>query len=1128
MKKLLFILILFPILINAQTIDNFSDGDFSNNPTWTGNTTDFIVNTSQQLQLNSSGEDTSILVTPIIMQSNMEWVFWVKLSFSPSDNNNLRIYLISNQADLKVPLNGYYIKCGESGSDDSIDLFRQDGNSSTKIIDGINGHCSSSVNNLRIKATRNSVGEWTLLSDITGGESFIPEGMITDNTYSTGDYFGVFCKYTSSNATKFYFDDFYFGDIQVDSIPPSVLSYNLPVNNTIELSFSEALDIAQSEIISNFNVSNSIGQPSDVTIDNQFPDKIILEFSTAFLSGETYEITISNIADEVGNTMADTTISFSWFQVSANNIVINEIMADPNPVVGLPELEYIEIFNNSNFDIQLTGWVLKVGESEKSIPDINMPHDTYIILCANDAVAELEIYGTAVGVPAFPALLNAGQYVAIINDDGLIISEVAYSEEWYQDAEKEDGGWSLEKIDPNNNCSGISNWQASNDIKGGSPGSINSIFASNIDNQKPIVTIAFIDDSTHIKISFSEEINMQSVYDISNYFIVENQTSPISIEQIDNYSLLLNFADIFTNNTMFSLQIDSIFDLCDNMISDTTIQLFYHQPQQWDIIINEIMADPSPMVNLPESDFIELYNTSDFSINLDSWTLLIDEKQKEFYSKDIAAGNYLIICPEGNCPLFGQFVNCIDILGSNDLTNDGKTLAIVDKDKKIVSSVAYIPNWFNDSYKAEGGWSLERIDPQNFCEATTNWCASESSNGGTPGTVNSVYSSNPDIYRPSPERAIYIDNHTIELIFSEQMDSVSLINPENYFVDGLGNPVIVNPVMPLYQSVFLYFTDSFQHNNIYIIEVNNTWDCMGNNFESLHEIRFAIPEEATAFDIVINEILFNPIDDGVDYVELYNRSEKCIDLQNLVFAVKDEYTGLISSTKEISANGYLVFPEDYIVLTTSKEKVTEQYYTNNYQAFVSPDVILPTMSNDAGRVILMTKGNIVIDDFEYNEEMQFELLTSFDGVSLERINYNFATTDKNNWHSAAESIGFGTPGLQNSQYSEHSPTEAVLEVAPEVFSPDNDGFNDNLTISYKFEKAGYIGDLTVFSAKGIQIKKIADNELLAIEGYYTWDGLTDANQKTNIGIYLIVLNYFDLEGNKNRVMKTCVLAGRLE
>ena len=64
----------------AQVTDDFSDGDFSNNPTWSGTTGDFIVNGTQQLQLTSLVAGASYLTTPHSLTSldNKEWRIWVK------------------------------------------------------------------------------------------------------------------------------------------------------------------------------------------------------------------------------------------------------------------------------------------------------------------------------------------------------------------------------------------------------------------------------------------------------------------------------------------------------------------------------------------------------------------------------------------------------------------------------------------------------------------------------------------------------------------------------------------------------------------------------------------------------------------------------------------------------------------------------------------------------------------------------------------------------------------------------------------------------------------------------------------------------------------------------------------
>ena len=123
---LLFIIPFISVQICAQINEDFSDGDFTNNPTWQGDVNNFVVNTNNELQLNApSVTDTSFLSveTGILdFSSNVSWEFYVKLDLSPSNSNNFRFYLTSDNANLKGSLNGYFIRVGENGSTDKIKL----------------------------------------------------------------------------------------------------------------------------------------------------------------------------------------------------------------------------------------------------------------------------------------------------------------------------------------------------------------------------------------------------------------------------------------------------------------------------------------------------------------------------------------------------------------------------------------------------------------------------------------------------------------------------------------------------------------------------------------------------------------------------------------------------------------------------------------------------------------------------------------------------------------------------------------------------------------------------------------------------------------------------------------------
>ena len=156
--KFISLFLLLPFIISAQVADDFSDGDFTNNPSWSGDLNQFEINSSQQLHLKSNGVDTSSLATPNTSIIGTEWRFWVKQSFNSSDNNHSRIYLASDSEDLEKPLNGYFVQIGSS--DDNIALFRQSQSMITEIITGTNTFTGNSVNELGIKVIRDDTGLW--------------------------------------------------------------------------------------------------------------------------------------------------------------------------------------------------------------------------------------------------------------------------------------------------------------------------------------------------------------------------------------------------------------------------------------------------------------------------------------------------------------------------------------------------------------------------------------------------------------------------------------------------------------------------------------------------------------------------------------------------------------------------------------------------------------------------------------------------------------------------------------------------------------------------------------------------------------------------------------------------------
>lgn len=285
------------------------------------------------------------------------------------------------------------------------------------------------------------------------------------------------------------------------------------------------------------------------------------------------------------------------------------------------------------------------------------------------------------------------------------------------------------------------------------------------------------------------------------------------------------------------------------------------------------------------------------------------------------------------------------------------------------------------------------------------------------------------------------------------------------------------------------------------------------------------PVVVKPFDIIINEILFNPVADGVDFVEIYNRSDNAINLEDLSLASVKESLNEPPDTQSvwISSSSFLIEPGKYLVLTSDPQKVMDQYHLSDPGSFLELPSF-PAFNNDKGFVLLTDKNKQAIDGFHYSEEMHFLMLNSYEGVSLERICPDKFGDDPANWHSSAETAGFATPGYENSQYLEIFDDGNTLSVQPDLFSPDGDGQDDQLGIAYNFSPPGKLISILIFNAEGRLVKTLVNNEMPGTHGIYTWDGTLDDRTIAQNGIYIIYMEALGMDGKTRRFKKAAVLA----
>ncbi|MES2417099.1 MAG: lamin tail domain-containing protein [Bacteroidota bacterium] len=655
------------------------------------------------------------------------------------------------------------------------------------------------------------------------------------------------------------------------------------------------------------------------------------------------------------------------------------------------------------------------------------------------------------------------------------------------------------------------------------------IEALNLDTTAPqLLSINLLDEHT-METTFSEALETSSALTTDNYLLSAQNEHPVSVITTSKPNVyLLRFASMFKSGN-YTLTAINIKDLKANSIGiDNTASLFYIEPYRalkGDIVINEIYADPSPSLGLPAGEFVELWNTTDRYILLNGWKYADLTTTYTFATDTIKPNAYLILCANADVALFKPFGKTIGLQSWPSLNNDKDKLSLVNAQNVLINEVTYSDSWYKDVIKKQGGYSLELIDPKNKCTGIQNWQASKQGIGGTPGQKNSVYQLQLSAEVPALLTATIIDSLTIRIDFSKYIDSTSASLTANYKINnGIGQPFKALPQLPEFTSVLLQLSIPLRRGVSHLLTVNNLTDCAGNLINPLLcTATLFMAKEAGKNDILISEILVNPRPGGVDFVEIYNNTDHIFDLATLQLA-NISADGSLSGVRKVSTVSTYIPAQTFWVLTSNIEAVKQQYTTENPNNFTKMPAF-PAYNNDKGTVVLLNE-NGIIDRFDYHEKMHLPLLQNFDGVSLERISFLKETNEPGNFKSAAQAIGFATPGYRNSQ-QENETLKNEVWLSHKMFSPDGDGFEDGLQIDYHFIKSGNLANIYIYNENGILVRRLLKNNSIANQGHFTWDGLNDAGRLNKIGIYVIKFDTFTLNGKTKSYKQACVLAGKL-
>ncbi len=738
--RLSFLLILSLLTLQygfCQWEDDFSGPELKN---WRGDTASFTINGAHKLQLAAEPVSSSKAIfreSSII--NNATWEIDLELLFNPSSSNYVDLYLVADSLS-QSNVSGYFVRIGNT--QDEASLYKSTNGSIEKIIDGADDRVDLSSVEMTMKVTRSDAGLWELFSDIGKTGTFVKEGEVVDNDFVTSDFFIIRCKYTSTRAEKFLFDNIQVtGESNTDLIVPKVLGFEVADERTLAINFSERVNYSLSNFLENCNYQ------IPANAENVNDSSISITFENKFPENRECHLMLSGVKDAAQNSL-DTTLSFTYYpppQPQLNELIFTEIMADPSPTLELPDAEYLELLNPTSDTFELTDLKLVVRNDSLEIPPFSISPGEFVILTSNSKKESLADFGRVVGISNWKALLNGGDTVHLVNKYHDLVFELIYSENWYDDPEKGEGGYSLEMIDPSNSCGGKENWNASNDIQGGTPGKPNSVASTNPDITNPIIVSAFPTDQYSVELKMSERIVSKSIDAAKLSLDPYLQIASLHFQNHLAKSVVVELSDSLNPNSKYLLKYSGLKDCAGNVSGKHEKSFVLPQAaDSLDIVFNEIMYDPVP----GGVEYIEIFNRSEKHIDLFDWQLVRVENDEDETSALISDEHVLIppkgifVITENKNVLIGQFPGSEEdrILETNlfPLPNDGGEIRLKNNLGQTIDWTVYQDQLHHPFIKESSGISLERIEYSFGSSSHDSWqSASSVTNGGTPTLGNS-------------------------------------------------------------------------------------------------------------------------------------------------------------------------------------------------------------------------------------------------------------------------------------------------------------------------------------------------------------------------------------------------------
>ncbi|MFN0157427.1 MAG: lamin tail domain-containing protein [Bacteroidota bacterium] len=829
------------------------------------------------------------------------------------------------------------------------------------------------------------------------------------------------------------------------------------------------------------------------------------------------------------------------------SVVVNEIMYAP----ASGEPEWVELYNTRSDSISLEDWLVSdnITTSKKLLTalDRRIPAGGYIIL-TKDSSGFVDIHpdieAQVIHVPAFPTLNNSGDAVVVYDHRTLVMDSVVYLPSWGGN----NGGKSLERIDPLGSSTAELNWGTS---RSSTPGKKNSLTQKDFDLAleaiipQPLFPVSGRALSLSVVIrnaglAASPSLSVVLYEDVNNDSLAQ-QTERVDSGSIsvlvpgDSLVVLIGVGNPLAGSYRFIAKTRWMED--EDSVNNEVLTTIVVGYPRGSVRVNEIMY--APPAGIPE--WVELLNVSPDTISLNVWKLgnrgtsryvltslpvLLAPESLAVVTKDTA----LLYTAYGDIP--GTVIQSA-ALPTFLWSNTGDAVVLADNRNAVMDSIFYQPSW-----GGSGGTSLEVIDPLGDPQDSTNWISSADTAGATPGRKNSVVVVNVDLKLVRSTGITVLPGEPANVVATVQNAGRLPIGSfiVELFHDATGDSVVgldelvaeVTVTQPLaYRDtlrVNLPWTNPPPGALPVFLRVHHPDDERTANNHAWVDIKVGYNERA----MVINEIMYAPLSNQAEYIELLNISDRNVDVTQWQISDKPSSSGSVT-TLSLGTVRRQVPPGGFLLLASDSTAFTRYPFLGEMDSslFFIARSSWPGLNNDGDAVILRDLTNRVIDSVHFQPVWHNPGVADLSGRSLEKINPVLGSNDARAWSTCAFSIG-GTPGRQNSIYTNATPASSSLSFSPNPFSPDGDGREDFTLIHYTLPINVSVIRISIYDVRGRRIRTLASNEPSGTTGNIAWDGRDDDGGKARIGMYIVLLEGVDQTGGVIETAKgVVVLAAKL-